>query len=372
MEGWVVAEIGQSLAVRRSASPGSGVAQEWANLAGRAVVPSARNHPDVVIPTLEALPQASVFTVHDGSQILLAAPLGKLSRGLPLWSNLITPLTNGDAPHVDAEQGATALAALLGHLEAPLLLQGIPAEGDFWTALTASGARLKVLRRWQRAGLLISGSYDQWLSANVDTKRRKEYRRLRARLAEMGDLHSEVLGPGEPAGPWVDDFLQLEAAGWKGGRGTALNQQPGFAKALHEIAEAMHARGALRFWRIRLNDKTLGTLFAMVEGGQAWLGKITYDQAFARFSPGVMVIFDATESLFAEPGLKQADSCAIPDHPMINNIWRHRLDVADVLVAGPGVSSLRFNATAAAENLRHNLRSSARDALLRLRGRKRS
>lgn len=341
-------------------------------LASRAVAPSARSHPDAMIPTLEALPQATVFTVRDASHMLLAAPLVKLSRGLPVWSNLITPLTNGDTPHVDAERATPALAALLDHLDAPVLLRGIPLQGTFWPALTATGARLKVLRRWQRASLQISGSYDQWLSANVDNKRRKEYRRLRVRLAEQGDLRSEVLGPGAPVGPWVDDFLQLEAAGWKGGRGTALNQQPGFAQALHKIAEAMHARGALRFWRIRLNDKTLGTLFAIVEVGQAWLGKIAYDEAFARFSPGVMVIFDATESLFAEPGLKLADSCAIPDHPMINNIWRDRLEMADVLVAGPSVSSLRFNATAAAENLRHKLRSTARDALMRLKGRKRS
>ncbi len=368
----MVAETGQSLAVRRNGSPTSGMAQEWAMLANRAVAPSARNHPDAMIPTLEVLPQASVFTVHDGSQILLAAPLLKLSRLLPLWSNLITPLTNGDAPHFDAERGTAALTALLGHLDAPILLQGIPAEGTFWLQLTGTGARLKVLRRWQRAGLHVSGSFEQWLDASFDRKRRKEYRRLRARLAEQGDLRSETLSPGEPVGPWVDDFLQLEAAGWKGGRGTALIQQPGFAQALHRMAAAMHRRGALRFWRIRLDGKTLGTLFATLEGSQAWLGKIAYDQGFGRFSPGVMVIFDATESLFAEPGLKRVDSCAIPDHPMINNIWRDRLDVADVLVAGPGIGSLQFNATAAAENLRHTLRNTARDALLRLKGRKRS
>ena len=83
----------------------------------------------------------------------------------------------------------------------------------------------------------------------------------------------------------------------------------------------------------------------------AWLGKIAFDEAFAKYSPGVLQILDATESLFAEGGIALVDSCAIPDHPMIDNIWRDRIAMADVLIGTPNMPSARFKAMVAAEKL---------------------
>jgi hypothetical protein len=49
-------------------------------------------------------------------------------------------------------------------------------------------------------------------------------------------------------------------------------------------------------------------------------------------------MLEATKALLAEPGLTRVDSCAAPDHPMIDHIWRERLPLADRLVQ-PGPSS---------------------------------
>ena len=77
-------------------------------------------------------------------------------------------------------------------------------------------------------------------------------------------------------------------------------------------------------------------LFAMVTGTTAFLGKIAHDEAFDRYSPGVLLILEATRTLLARTDITSADSCAVPGHPMIDNIWRDRVPLADMLIAAPG------------------------------------
>ncbi len=80
----------------------------------------------------------------------------------------------------------------------------------------------------------------------------------------------------------------------------------------------------------------------------------------------------ATERLFAESGITLVDSCAIPGHPMIENIWRDRIKVADVMIAPNSIGVKRFAITLKAERLRRAARKIARDTYNFLRGQKRS
>lgn len=85
-----------------------------------------------------------------------------------------------------------------------------------------------------------------------------------------------------------------------------------------------------------------------------------------------MLILYATEKLFAETGITLVDSCAIPGHPMMENIWRDRIEMADVMIAPKSVSPKRFALTVAAEKLRRSARGFARDTYYYLSGKKRS
>ena len=46
--------------------------------------------------------------------------------------------------------------------------------------------------------------------------------------------------------------------------------------------------------------------------------KTTFDEAFARFSPGVLLQRENLE-LLARPSIEWTDSCADMDHPMIDH-----------------------------------------------------
>ncbi len=344
--------------------------ESWSRLAARALVPAV-NSPEFLIPLLKYL-QGELATVHGGGELLLALPVKRRRFPFPLLTNWVTPLGASGLPHLDPHLGAEALAALLRHERTPVMLTGIPADGPFWNMLVAAFPRFAVLDRWERAALRPSGTFESWFESNFERKRRKEYRRLRARLSEQGRLQSLSLKPREDDGPWVENLLRLEGAGWKGKRGTSLKSDASVAAAFGAAAEDLHRAGKLRFWSLVLDGRTIATMFAVVEGSGAWLGKIAYDETLARYSPGVLLMLDATQALFEEGGIDLVDSCAIPNHPMIDNIWRDRVVMADVIVTSSDTPQWRFELTVRAERLHRAIRAAARDLFHMLTRRHRS
>ncbi len=351
--------------------PQPGLLPEWQELAARAIAPSGHNAPELMMPVVARHPRARLATVRDADGLQLAFPLVRHRRPLGYHASLVTPVNFHGLPHVGSATPVPALTAFVRKLDAPVLLHSVPVGGALWDALMASSAHSAVLAQWERAALRPQGRYEEWFEANFERKRRKEYRRLAARLGEQGELICSSFGQGDDAGLWTKQFLDLESKGWKGRRGTALKSDPRTAAALHEALEALAEAGKLRFWKLAFDGKPIAMLYAIVEGCEAWLGKIAHDEDFARYSPGVQLILHATEALFAE-NIAQADSCAIPGHPMIEHVWRDRLRVADVMLAGPGVSPLVFNATVATERIRRSLRAKLRDVYHRLSGKHRS
>ena len=335
------------------------VAADWKALAARALVPSGLNSPELLAPAMARAGAAQLAVVRDAQGLRMVLPVIRQRWPWPVLSNWMSPVSFAGQPHLDPDLAVPALTAFLRAAGAPVILRSVPVSGPLWEAITAAAGHVAILDRWQRAGLEVSGNYANWFETSFERKRRKEYRRQRARLAEQGAFAAERLQAGEDTGPWVAEFLKLEAASWKGRRGTAINADPAAAEILREACEGLAAAGKLRFWKLSLDGRAIAMLYAIVEGGHAWLGKIAHDEAYARFSPGVLQILQSTEDLFAEGGITHVDSCAIPNHPMIDHLWRDRIEVADVMLAPAAFGAFRFAAFVKAERLRRTARAAA-------------
>ena len=343
--------------------------QAWQRLAATSLEPAGVNSPELILPLLKNDSGAELAIVSQGADLLLALPLQK--RRLML-SNWITPLTVIGTPHIDSEVTAAALTAFTNSLTQPLLLHSVECDGKFWGHIANAEIHFAVLNTWQRAALKPSHTFDEWMDKNFDRKRRKEYRRLSNRLGEQGKYETLTFKSGDDVASWAADLLALEAAGWKGKRGTAIAGDTALQSAFAEACQNLADSGKLRFWKLSLDGNCIASMYAIVESDQAWLGKIAYDESFAKYSPGVLLILHATEQLFAESHIKRVDSCAIPGHPMIENIWRNRLTMADVMLAPKTISNLRFKSTVAFEKARRTLREKLRDTYYKLKGKKRS
>ena len=344
-------------------------AMEWQALSNNALEPAGYNAPELILPLIANLGGVKLVTVRHGQDLLLVFPARTKRLVTRTWD---TPLTASGLPHVSEGLSESAIQALVNAQNKPLLLKAIPTEGNFFDILKRHSAHFEIMDKWQRAALRPSGIFEDWFRNNFDQKRRKELTRLRNRLSEQGSLTLEMLKAGADANPFIEDLLVLESAGWKGKKGTAIAFKAQHVRALHQAINALHKSGKLRFWSLKLNGKAIASLYAIVEGGQAWLGKIAYDESFAKYSPGVQIILHCTESFFSESQIKLVDSSAIPGHPMIERIWRERIELATVCIGPASINKIIFQRIVRLEQQWLYWRSLARDFYYKLRGEKRS
>ena len=352
-----------------SPSEAQTLAVDWKILSDNALQPAGYNAPELILPLLTNLGSVKLITVRQGPDLLLAFPATNERLLTRTWD---TPLTASGLPHVSEGLAESAIQTLINAQNKPLLLKAIPTDGKFFDILKRHSAHFEIIEKWQRAALRPSGTYEDWLQNNFDQKRRKEFKRQRSRLSEQGVMTTDTLQQGQDLKPFVDELLLLEAKGWKGAKGTAISANPKLKAALEKACANLHNSKKLRFWSLKLNGKSIASLYAIVEGDQAWLGKIAYDEDFAKYSPGVQIILHCTENFFSEPHIKLVDSSAIPDHPMIDRIWRDRIEMATVVIGSASINKAIFLRIVKLERQWLYWRSLARDFYYKLRGVKRS
>lgn len=305
------------------------------------------NHPDWIRAISAQIQGASFVTVPATGLPRLTAACVRKSWPLRHADTWETSMFNSGLPAAGLAPSPADALALLDATESPFLFRNLPVEHPTTEALLNSASQVKVLKRWQRAGLDLTVSFDDWMQTNFEHKRRKELKRLRARLSEQGKLESISLQKHGDIASFLKAFLKLEAEGWKGKRGTAIANSPEMARGLEAGLAAMHRAGRLLFWQINFNDEPIAALFALTDDSEVTLGKIAYAESFAKYSPGVLIILDATAELLNGGIFTKADSNAIPGHPMIDRIWRDRIECIDVLLAGPSTPTPVFQLLAA-------------------------
>ena len=112
------------------------------------------------------------------------------------------------------------------------------------------------------------------------------------------------------------------------------------ASSWRAAVAGLAGEGKARVDRLLVDARPIAAAVTLRSGATAWNWKIAYDEAFARFSPGVQLMLDVTEGLLGDPAIARVDSCATPDHPMIDHLWRERLVLADRLIRiGPDGSA---------------------------------
>jgi CelD/BcsL family acetyltransferase involved in cellulose biosynthesis len=259
-------------------------------------------------------------------------PLPALVSGHP-YGTLCTPLLDRDIADVAATRLLQSARAAGAHA---LVLRDVALDGvtvgAIATALGRDELRIRVLHFYERACLDATRNGDAVLQDALGTKKLKELRRQRHRLAEHGAVDFQVARTPEDVAAALETFLGLEASGWKGRRGTALIQHDGDAAFIRRATVALAQTGQCEIVTLRAGDTAIAAGIVLRHQDRAFFFKLGVDERFAKYSPGVQLTLDLTRHLCDEPAIASADSTAGPDHPMINPIWRGRFAVGDVLV----------------------------------------
>lgn len=164
---------------------------------------------------------------------------------------------------------------------------------------------------------------EAFLKSSLSRKKRQSVQRTERRLAELGALTTTWYRDLQDIDAWVDAFLQLEAAGWKGTSQTALDSNRQDAIFFRDMLHGGAIAGKLLFGRLDFDGRPIAMIcnFLAADGGYSF--KIAYDEKFAEHSPGLLLELALIRELH-ERGIEWMDSCAVPDHPMINPLWPER------------------------------------------------
>lgn len=338
----------------------------WSQLYAEALEPNPFFGPGFLLPYAAHLKpgQLHLAVVKDAEtgRWLMAAPVGQRRAGFvipaaTLWASeygpLGTPLVHPACPaHAVPSFLATAASVTTLPGARSLDIPFLPLEGPVARLLCQGASSWTVTQGpvEDRAAHAAGAEGAQQLAEVMTGKRRKEYDRLARRLQELGEIRGDTCR-GTAALSAFEDFLTLEAAGWKGRSGTALASNGQVAAFAHNFVAALAKADALRVEALRLDGRAIALLVMAEHRGRAYAWKITYDEDLARFSPGQRITLQALRTGVNDPGLTGGgDSLAIPDHPMINPLWRGRMAYATLrFTRGPLATPVA--AVQAADNL---------------------
>lgn len=217
-----------------------------------------------------------------------------------------------------------------------LHLMQLPASGALHDALksvlAADQRSAATVLAEERALISTTLAPAEYFEASLTGKKRKELRRQFRRLAEEGELTVTRSRSAEGIADWTHAFLELETRGWKGRAGSSLASDPATAALFRDSLAGAAARGRIERLALLFNGQPIAMLATFLTAPGAYSYKTAFDEDFARFSPGVLLQREAL-SLLEDPRIDWIDSCAAPDHAMIDHIWRERRAIARQSIA---------------------------------------
>jgi CelD/BcsL family acetyltransferase involved in cellulose biosynthesis len=269
----------------------------------------------------------------------------RLRKLAPLWPVVLDGLPFNYAfvssPVIDPAYADAVIAAFFAAIENSTLpkvlnLPSLDAEGPVFAAM------LMALAKRGAEPLVLSKLSRPYVTREAGVKRsgstRKKLRQDFNRLSGLGAV--DVVNDRTPGGVQqaFETFLALEKASWKGERGTALLSHESDAAFVRRLIENLAERRGASVAQLRVKGDVVAAQVLMYCGNTAYTWKTAFDAAYAKYSPGTLLVDKVTEELLASAEIQAVNSCAA-ESSFMGQLWAGRRAMADMLIdIGPGKS----------------------------------
>jgi CelD/BcsL family acetyltransferase involved in cellulose biosynthesis len=315
----------------------------WRALAKRPdITPNPFVDVDFVRPAAEYLPEAKgmrLLVGEDHGDLVWLMPLIRTSRMgparvLPGLRNIFDQHWFGQ-PLIVAGQEAAAAGSLLRYLSDSrrtfwLRLNKLDADDRFTQSLIEQAGH--VVAEVEARGLVVRRPEPTYLSGHSNLKRlRRQRRSFEKSFGKELDL---IYSSADPQA--VDDFLAMEAAGWKGRDGGASAMKPGHAEFMRQMCSNFRENGCLQLWTLRAGDQNLAMKLNLAANDTLFCHSITYDEGYATLSPGLQLEIENFQLFHDQPRFRVMDSCADPRNAFVNRLYPDRRSLVNVSIgSGP-------------------------------------
>ena len=201
------------------------------------------------------------------------------------------------------------------------------------TSTTLAAVRLGCARRPHTvtttgvgAFLPIRGTFADYrksLSGNFRSNLNKAGRKL----AKLPGVKVEVLSGADAVPDHLSRFTVVEAAGWKGEAGTAIQCSPPLVAFYRTLVEHLWRFGLLEWHFLDADGTTIAGNLALRHGQRLTIWKLGYDETYKRCSPGSLLLERIVERAHEQGDIREID--LLTDHSWYDNWGMKRRDYCD-------------------------------------------
>ena len=329
--------------------------RSWRQLADRAVEPNPYFEPDFLSLSVRHFPgyaHTTLVLAQEGDEIKGLLPLVNVERrGLPPRTvarshDYPTGVSSLCTPLVDRACVDQVVGVLLDGLRTAAKDEGWPGIFSF-DRIGDDGPVAESIRRvagdvglpvhvkdtWVRGAVNRTGRWD----SPVDGNRRREIGRRRRHLAK--DSGAEVSVVERSLDPdAVDEFLKMEASGYKGKEGgLAFSRTPETVAWFGEWRQRWAAAGRLVLLSLNVGDVSIAMQCFVRSGPGLFCFRIAFDEAYARYYPGAMLLFSSLEYLRDRTDAQWIDSCSDKNNGFFLGMLPERRKLSMLLIGTGGV-----------------------------------
>jgi hypothetical protein len=268
------------------------------------------------------------LALSDGARVRAICPV-ELQQGVILGRKQLVwglPMGLGNVPRdvicpPDDEAELALFPCVLEHLRRSLprrmwFLPGhVPYGSATWRCLRGLDARSYCID-WDGASQIIDcdRTYGELMSS-LSKHFRQNLRTARNRLAAIGDFRFERAVDPSIVATAFEDFVLVESSGWKGHSGTksALALRPELLAFYRQLAESLHDSGRCEVVALHAAGRCIASTFCVRVGHEYTLLKIGYDEAFARVSPGHLLLDYVLQQSCDDPAIERVNLVGDPE-----------------------------------------------------------
>ena len=208
------------------------------------------------------------------------------------------------AGHIDPVSACSELMPVLPGLAVGL---GLSQMDSRIQARPADGPAVRTQDYIQTAWVDVDDSFDAYWEArgkNLKQNTRKQRNKLKA---EGLETRTECVVEPTQVAQAIEDYGQLESAGWKSADGTAIHPANAQGRCYTKILKNFCAMGRGRIYRSWFNDKVVAMDLCVHDDEAIVILKTAYDESYKAVSPSTLMRQDEFQHLFEEKKFKRIE-----------------------------------------------------------------
>jgi len=130
-----------------------------------------------------------------------------------------------------------------------------------------------------------------------NSKLRSQLRQIRLRMAEEGSLKFYRVDTADTDA--LDRLFLLEASGWKGRGGSAVNCHPPTRQFFNELAQFATRFGYLSLFMLEFKGELIAAHYSLTYNGLCHSPVVAYNEKFRQFAPGHLIVSEILKGCVA-------------------------------------------------------------------------